>query len=152
MRGSNDTELCGILLRNGWVHKEQIDEAFELQKLKGKSIREILLDLGYVDEENVLSALGEQFDLPVEHSLEGKVEAALTTRVPISFIREYHMVPYKQNGTGFLVAINDPVNLLPLDDLRLLLGGPVRRCSAARQTSRRSSTATSSSRAKTPPT
>jgi hypothetical protein len=64
MRGSHDTELCGILLRNGWVHKEQIDEALELQKLKQKSIREILLDLGYVDEEHVLDALGEQFDLP----------------------------------------------------------------------------------------
>ncbi len=36
------------------------------------------------------------------------------------------MVPFKQNGTAFYVAVNDPVNLLsPLDDLRLLLGGPV---------------------------
>ena len=35
------------------------------------------------------------------------------------------MVPYKRNGASYLVAINDPINLLPLDDLRLLLDGPV---------------------------
>ena len=125
MRGSHDTELCDILLRNGWVHKEQLDEALELQKLKPKTIREILLDLGYVDEEHILDALGQQFDMPVEHTLDGKIDAALTTKVPINFIREYHMVPIRQNGAGFYVAVNDPINLLPLDDLRLLLGGPV---------------------------
>ena len=35
------------------------------------------------------------------------------------------MVPIRENGEAFYVAVNDPVNLLPLEDLRLLLGGPV---------------------------
>jgi len=125
LRGSNDTELGQILLSHGWVHQEQLAEALELQKLRPKALCDILLDLGYVDEEHVLNALGEQFDMPVEQNLEGKVDSALTTKVPISFIREYHMVPFRQNGAGFHVAVTDPANLLPLDDLRLLLGGPV---------------------------
>ncbi|MDQ1257288.1 MAG: ral secretion pathway protein, partial [Candidatus Hydrogenedentes bacterium] len=52
-------------------------------------------------------------------------DTSLSTKVPISFIREYQMVPFRRNGTAYYVAVNDPVNLLPLDDLRLLLGGPV---------------------------
>ena len=125
MRTGQDLQLGEILIRNEFAHPDQINEALELQKIRPKRLGELLLDLGYVDEEQILTGLGEQFNIPFVAELGDDVEAALTTKVPISFIREYHMVPYRRNGTGFLVAVNDPVNLLPLDDLRLLLGGPV---------------------------
>lgn len=125
MSNAQDLQLCEILIRQGSVHLEQVNEALELQKIRPKRVGEILLDLGYCEEEHVLRALAEQFHIPFEPELAGKVDSALTTKAPISFIREYHMVPYRQNGSAYYVAVNDPVNLLPLDDLRLLLGGPV---------------------------
>lgn len=125
MTTGDDLQLCDILLRHSSVHQDQINEAIELQKIRPKRVGELLLDLGYVDEEQILAGLSEQFNIPFETDLGDEVDAALTTKVPISFIREYQMVPYKRNGNGYLVAVNDPVNLLPLDDLRLLLGGPV---------------------------
>ena len=125
MIANQEEQLCEILLRHGRLHEEQVNEALELQKLRPKRVGEILLDLGYVDEGDILEALGEQFEIPVVKSIKEEVDPSLTTRVPINFIREYHMVPYRKNGAAFYVAINDPVNLLPLDDLRLLLGGPV---------------------------
>lgn len=125
MQVEQDRQLCEILLNKGFVHPEQVQEALELQKIRPKRVGEILLDLGYCEEEHVLQALSEQFDIPFEPNLKGQIESALTTKVPINFIREYYMVPYRQNGSAFYVAVNDPVNLLPLDDLRLLLGGAV---------------------------
>jgi general secretion pathway protein E len=125
MGSKQDQELSQILLKLGYVHQEHIDEAIELQKIRPKRLGELLTDLGYVEEDHLLEALSVQFDIPFERSIRDQVEPSLTTRVPINFIREYHMVPYRQNGTAYYVAINDPVNLLPLDDLRLLLGGPV---------------------------
>jgi len=125
MGTSTERKLGAILVAEGWVHAEQVNEALELQKLRPKRLGELLLDLGYIEEEHLLRALGFQFGLDVELNLRGQVESSLTTKVPISFIREYQMVPYKRNGAGYLVAINDPINLLPLDDLRLLLDGPV---------------------------
>ena len=102
-----------------------MNEALELQRIRPKRVAEILMDLGYVEEDHVLEALSEQFDIPFERNIADDIDPALTTKVPISFIREYHMVPYRRNGEAFIVAVNNPVNLLPLDDLRLLLGGPV---------------------------
>ena len=125
MTTSHELKLCEIMVRNGRVHLEQVTEALELQKIRPRRIGEILLDLGYVDEEDVLQALSEQFDIPFVNSIKDEVDPSLTTKVPINFIREYHMVPYMKNGAAYHVAVNDPVNLLPLDDLRLLLGGPV---------------------------
>ena len=120
-----EQQLCEILLRRGHVHPEQVAEALELQKVRPRRIGEILLDLGYVEEDHLLEALSEQFDIPFERDIQQDLDPALTVKAPIGFIREYRMAPCRQNGSGFIVAINDPVNLLPLEDLRLLLGGPV---------------------------
>ena len=125
MSSGQDLQLCEILIQHGSVHLEQITEALELQKIRPKRVGELLLDLGYVDEEQILAALSEQFHIPYETAINEQVDPSLTTKVPISFIREYQMVPFKKNGSGYLVAVNDPVNLLPLDDLRLLLDGEV---------------------------
>ena len=118
-------QLCEILLRLGYVHLEQVTEALELQKIKPKRIGEILSDLGYIEEDHLLEALSEQSGIAFEREIKSGVDASLTTRVPISFIREYHMVPFKQDNSSFYVALNDPNNLQPLDDLRLLLGGNI---------------------------
>ena len=120
-----EDKLGEILLRLGYVHPEQVTEALELQKIRPKRIGELLMDLGYIEEDHLLEALGRQFDIPVERNVMAQIDASLTTKAPIAFIREYQMVPYRRNGSAFYVAINDPMNLLPLDDLRLLLGGPV---------------------------
>lgn len=119
--------LGEILVNLGHVHAEQVSEALELQKIRAKRTRigELLMDVGYCEEDHVLEALGEQFDIPFDRNLRGAMDSALTTKAPINFIREYRMVPFKQNGSCFYVAVNDPVNLSPLDDLRMLLGGPV---------------------------
>ena len=126
MATEDRSKLGEILLGLGHVEKEHVAEALELQKLRPTSrIGEILMDLGYVEEDHVLDALSEQFGIPFEKRIADNVDSSLTTKVPISFIREYHMVPFRQQDGVYHVAVNDPVNLLPLDDLRLLLGGAV---------------------------
>ncbi|MDQ1257293.1 MAG: type pilus assembly protein PilB, partial [Candidatus Hydrogenedentes bacterium] len=126
MSSEHRSRLCEILLSLGYVEQEQVSEALELQRLRpNKRVGEILMDLGYVEEDHVLEALGEQFGIPFEKNIADQIDTSLSTKVPISFIREYQMVPFRRNGTAYYVAVNDPVNLLPLDDLRLLLGGPV---------------------------
>ncbi len=120
-----DYEIGEILIQLGHVDRAQVTEALELQKIRPKRMGEILMDLGYIREEDLLEALSRQFGIPFERSIRDRIDGALTTKAPISFIREYHMVPFQRNGAGFEIAINDPMNLLPLDDLRLLLGGPV---------------------------
>lgn len=116
-----------ILVRLGHAHREQIDEALELQKIRPKRLGELLLDIGYNEEDHILRALSEQFGIPYSPALTAQeIDATLTTRVPINFIREYRMVPAKATEDGgYQIALNDPVNLLPLDELRMLLGGPV---------------------------
>ncbi len=118
-----DSQLCGILLRMGCIHEEQIREALDLQKIRPKRIGQILIDLGYIEEDHVLEALADQYGIQFAKDMRSEVDPALTAKVPIQFIREYMMVPYKKSGDDFVVAMNDPVDMLPMDDLRLVLHG-----------------------------
>jgi general secretion pathway protein E len=125
MDSGKDTRLGAILLQLDYVHKQHIDEALEIQPVRAKRIGEILMELGYVEEDHVLEALSQQFDIPFEADLEGEIDEALAAKVPITFIRENEMAPFRRNGESVHVAVHDPVNLLPLGDLQLLLNSPV---------------------------
>ena len=125
MSAQQATLIGEILINLEYAHQEHIDEALELQRVRPKRLGEILMELGYNEEDHILEALSEQTGIAFDRGVNEQMDSSLITQVPISFIREYHMVPFRQNGAAYYVAVNDPVNLLPLDDLRLLLGGKV---------------------------
>jgi len=126
MASGSDLKLGAILLRMECIHAEHIQEALDLQVVRQRRIGELLMELGYVEEDHVMEALSDQFGIPFEKDIVENAEAELTGKVPINFIRENEMVPFRQNGDSVHVAVHDPVNLLPLDDLRLLLNSPVK--------------------------
>jgi general secretion pathway protein E len=123
----NENLIGEVLVRKGYVDERQVEEALDLQKVKtNKRLGELLVELAYIDEEKLLEALSELHNVPFQKELETHMDTAVITRVPLHFIKQYKMVPYREEPDFYLVAIHDPLNLLPLDDLRLLLDKPVK--------------------------
>ncbi len=118
-------QLGAILVRLGHLHQEVLEKTLELQSVRKKRIGELLLDLGHIEEDQLLEALSLQFNIPFDPDIAEHIDSALTTKVPVGFIKQYEMVPYSETDGTFKIAIRNPVNLLPLDDLRMLLNGPV---------------------------
>ncbi len=120
--------LGSVLVRNGIVTEQQLEEALERQQSHARDQRlgEVLIDMGFADEDDVLAALGEALNVPFQPDITSEVDHSLVTRVPLPFIRKYQMVPFKIDDGVCYVAMRDPLNMLPLDDLRILLGMPVR--------------------------
>ncbi|MBW2057668.1 MAG: type II secretion system ATPase GspE [Deltaproteobacteria bacterium] len=117
-------QLLGeILLRHSAITQEQLDEALEIQREKPSSLGEILLRLGYINERDLLKALGRQFGIPFfPHLKDVDIDGELTSKIPIHFAKKYEILPIKRNGESVEVALTDPLNVFPLDDIRLLLG------------------------------
>lgn len=122
---SEDMRLGAILVRQGHLHEETLAETLELQTVRRKRLGELLLELGHIEEDHLLDALSEQFNIPFDLEISDDIDSALTTKVPVGFIKQYEMVPFREVEGTYQVAIRNPVNLLPLDDLRMLLNGPV---------------------------
>ena len=56
--------LGEILLKRNLLTQEQLEEALEAQKTKREYLGEILIRLGFVDEQDILVALVVQCNLP----------------------------------------------------------------------------------------
>ena len=119
--------LGAILEKKFGLPEAKLLEALNIQQNKGGRLGEILIRLRAIDEDQLIQALALQFELPWLPQLEvSQVDQEWIKKVPIHFARRYRVLPLKAEEGSVTVATTDPLETIPLDDLRLLLGLPVR--------------------------
>jgi general secretion pathway protein E len=111
-----------ILIEKEGLKREQLLECLEEQKKDSRRIGEILLEKQYITESALLEALSIQNGIPYLERIDEKiVDKELLTQVPLAFAKKNKMIPlYADNGI-VTVAVGDPLNLQPVDDIGLLL-------------------------------
>ncbi len=118
-------EIGGLLLREGRVSEEQLEEARERAVETGRSLGAVLVEQGSVSEEEMLAAVGRALALPVRRDIPlDELDEALAERVPIAFAKAHGLLPLGRAEDGAVrVAVSNPFDTAPLDDLRLLFEG-----------------------------
>ena len=105
----------------------KLEEALAYQREKGGRLGEALLHLRALREEELLEGLAIQFGLSWMPQMESAtVDRELIKKVPIAFCRRYRVLPLRHDDGVILVASTDPLETVALDDLRLLLGKPIK--------------------------
>lgn len=113
--------IGALLLGKGLITKEQLNEAVEEQKRTGKLIGHILVDLGFVSEEDIYLCLGTQLGMEVVDLKKTEIPKEAIKYVNPSMARIYNIIPIAfENGT-LTVAISDPLNPHIIDDLHFML-------------------------------
>ncbi len=113
--------LGQILLELKLVTQEQLDEGLKIQEEKGGLIGEILVRKKILSETGLLKALGIQYNMDYHTAISiDELNTDFTQKVSIQYLKKYCMIPlitkeYKK------IAINNPVDFQPLDDLKLQL-------------------------------
>ncbi|MDP8237042.1 MAG: type II secretion system ATPase GspE [Candidatus Erginobacter occultus] len=113
-----------ILLEEGAIDDETLAKARARQSgpARGQAIGDILLELGAINQEQYRRALGRQLNLPYLESLsEEMVDKEIISRVPINFLLAHQLIPLQEENGVVRVAMANPLEVQPLDDLRLLL-------------------------------
>ena len=128
MQNDHGRPLLGAILEQKFALPEaKLLEALNIQQNKGGRLGEILIRLRAIDEDQLIQALALQFELPWLPQLEvSQVDQEWIKKVPIHFARRYRVLPLKAEEGSVIVATTDPLETVPLDDLRLLLGLPVK--------------------------
>jgi len=104
------------LIERGIITKEQLWEALRVQSRTGGLLGEILIKLGMVSEE-VINEISD-----VQQARLDNIDPNLLKTVPEQLVRRYNVIPLKKEGNCLTVAMPDPMNVLAIDDLRLLMG------------------------------
>ena len=117
--------LREILLRTTGLSLEQLDEAVRRQDESGGRLMDVLVELGFVSEDEILDACAKQLALPVRTAIRPEeVDEQLVERVPITFAKAHGLLPVSRDERGAVhVLVSDPFDTDPLDDLRLLFEG-----------------------------
>jgi general secretion pathway protein E len=114
--------LGQILVESRALSEGQLEEALTQQQTSSEKLGEILVENEMISEEDMLRALAYQLDLPYYARLPvNDIDPTLVDNIPIQFCRDNKILPVAKDDFNVTVAVADPLNIFPLDDLRLIL-------------------------------
>ncbi len=114
--------LGRILLQMGVITEEQLERALEIHERTREKLGRILVSMGAITEQDLAKAIGIQWNYPYVSLASAEVDPEVVRMVPHHLCMRHKVLPYARNGSKLLVAIVDPLNLLALDDVRLITG------------------------------
>ncbi len=124
--------LGSLLVRDGLVEMEQVEDALAEHEKTERRLGEILVERGLISERALAQALAEQHSLEFVELGNREPDEDAKSLLPEKFARRYDALPVGLDGEDtVVVAVADPTNLLTSDDLRLALGVNVRLVVAA---------------------
>jgi type IV pilus assembly protein PilB len=124
--------LAEVLLEEGLVSYEQLEQAQAEQARTGASLSRVLIDLGLVDEQDLVAALAKQIGLPFVDLADYPVDPAAASLISEQLAKRYSALPIGYEGSKLVVAMSDPANVFALDDIRTITGLEVKPVVATR--------------------
>ena len=112
--------LPDMLLEQGLVSQERLIECINQQRATGQSLAKILVFKGYLSEENLVVTLSEQLGIPHIRLAHYSIPKEVLAEVPEALARQYQMLPISVTGDVLTLAMADPLNIMALDDMRML--------------------------------
>ena len=126
-------EYSEILMRQGLVSPEQINEAKQMAKESGIKLPDALVRLGYATGEDVTRAIAEQNGLPYINVNEVTIPPAVIELVPESVARENAVLPLSEGDGHLTIIISDPWDIDTVDKLRFILNKQIDLAMAPRE-------------------
>jgi len=114
--------LGSVLVSLGKVTSDQVLEALDIQRQTGERLGEILVKLGYCTEEDIAKALSVRSGYRVVSLNEVGVDIAAASLIPPEKAKKHKILPIKRENNILYVAMQNPNDIIAIDDLQLLTG------------------------------
>ncbi len=111
--------LGGLLTARGVITREQLAHALQVQQdgQQDRLLGEILVDLGYAAQEQVLSAVAEGCGVPFARLTPQLVDPAVRSSLPTMFIQKHCVLPLFRVRDILTVAVSEPSNIFLVDEI-----------------------------------
>jgi type IV pilus assembly protein PilB len=102
-----------ILVNEGLITKEQLQEATEIQRSTGDFLGSILLELGHVTETDIIKTMSVQYQLPFIRPALYDLNRKLVHKFKPDFLHLHKVLPIDQIGQLMLLVVTD----IPSDEV-----------------------------------
>ena len=121
-RDSSRMPLGEALVREGLITREQLQTALKAQGTKGGKIGSLLVELGFVTDEDLLRFLGKQHGLQGASLLNLEIGETLMSILPSRLILKYRVLPLKIEGNTLSLAMENPNDFAAIHEVEFLAG------------------------------
>lgn len=112
-----------ILRENGFITKEQLEDALMKQKQsEGKMLGDVLLEMGLVSETQLAQALSIRLKVPFVDLSTTQINREAVMKIPEEKAKEKLVLAYAINNNRLMVATNDPINFYIFEELKVQTG------------------------------
>jgi len=116
-------KLGELLIRRGILTQAQLDMALSEHHRTGELLGRAMIRLGFISEEQLLTTLAEQLAIPFVPSLkERKIADDVIQKVPARFVWHYKFMPLALKGNTLTIAVSNPLDVWPTEDIKFHLG------------------------------
>ncbi len=114
-----------VLKEKKYITDEQLTKALEEQKINqgsGKRLGIILVEMGFVTEQQILAALCEKLNLHIIPLETFPIDIEAVEKIPKALAVKYTLLAVAMAGDRLTVVINDPLNFYGIEDIRQVTG------------------------------
>ena len=115
-------KLTKVLIDKGLLKQGDLEKALSVQKEKGGSLSDILVELGFVTRSDLMIALSHGLGIPPMNLSRYKIDPAVIKLIPKRIAKNYKILPLSKIGDTLMLAVADPLNIFLLDDIKTLTG------------------------------
>jgi type IV pilus assembly protein PilB len=113
--------IVDLMTSNGIIDEEQADELREEHIRSGKTIRTLLVDTGYVSEDDLLNMMASYQGCEVVDLTTATLNSDIIESVPGNIARMYNVVPVGSTPGTITLATSDLVDPRVMDELMFVL-------------------------------
>jgi len=115
-------KLGSLLVNKKIITEQQLQKALAEQKTSGERLGSVLIKLGFVKEDTLLSFLSSHYGIPSINLCEFTIKPDLVKLIPADIAHKYLVFPLALKGTTLVIAMADPSNIFAIDDIKFLTG------------------------------
>ncbi len=110
--------IADVLIEDGLLLPNQLDEAVQIQKEKGGRLLKILTDKQFVSDQDMAFSMGRCLNTPPINLAKLRVPEEILNLIPREMAKAHKLVPIARLESKLFVAMADPTNVLAVDDLK----------------------------------
>jgi len=114
------TELGQMLLTDKIITEEQLNISLEKQRNTKKNLDDILVESGLVTAYQIAETFSRHLGIPFIKLSDYEIQLEIIQALPENIIRNYQIIPVKLEQNTLYVAMADPLNLIALDEIRMV--------------------------------
>jgi hypothetical protein len=124
-------KLGEIFIQKGIISTSQLGEALHAQLIYGGHLGTCLVELGYVDEDQLGSALSEVFKVPFATADRlSNIPRSVIRSVPAKLVEKLNAIPFERHVNKISIAMIDPTDLPAIDEMSFATGCRIIPCVA----------------------